>query len=96
MKNLGWNLFFALALADVVAVVMLRLGVMMKIVFAVAGLVFAILAVVMSIAGHARSRAKKQEEKAKAELATLRSQVETTPTATQAKEKRNEPPVQNT
>ena len=38
MKNLGWYLFFALLLGDIVAVVMLRLGVTLKVVVTVAAL----------------------------------------------------------
>lgn len=75
MKNLGWNLFFALLLGDVVAIVMLRLGVALGIVTTVSGLVFAILAIVLFFANNANSRAKRREEAASAKLAELESRV---------------------
>ena len=79
MKNLGWYLFFALLLGDIVAVVMLRLGVTLKVVVTVAALVSAILAVVMFFAGNARQRSKKREQEAAAKLAELQEQVEGSP-----------------
>ena len=79
MKNLGWYLFFALLLGDIVAVVMLRLGVTLKVVVTVAALVSAILAVVMFFAGNAHQRSKKREQEAAAKLAAFQEQVEGSP-----------------
>lgn len=79
MKNLGWTLFLALLLGDVVALVMLRLGVTLKVVVTVAGLVAVILAAVMFFAGNARQRSKKREQEAAAKLAELQEQVEGSP-----------------
>ncbi len=77
MKNLGWYLFFALLLGDVVAIVMLRLGVALGVVTTVAGLVFIILAIVMFFANNANRRAKKREQAASAKLAELENKVKT-------------------
>ena len=75
MKNLGWNFFFSLLLADVVAVVMLKLTVPLKIVLTVSVLVFAILAVVIFFTNSGSRRAKRREEEATARIAELESQV---------------------
>ena len=75
MKNLGWNFFFSLLLADVVAVVMLKLTVPLKIVLTVSVLVFAILAVVIFFTNSGSRRAKRREEVATARIAELESQV---------------------
>jgi Flp pilus assembly protein TadB len=79
MKNLGWTFFFALLLGDVVALVMLKLGVTLKIVTIVAGLVAIILAVVMFFAGNARERSRKREQQTAAKLAELQEQVDASP-----------------
>lgn len=79
MKNLGWYLFFALLLGDVVALVMLKLGVTLKIVVTVAGLVAAILAVVMFFAGNARERSRRREQQATAKLAELENKASEAP-----------------
>lgn len=76
MKNLGWNFFFSLLLADVVAVVMLKLTVPLKIVLTVSVLVFAILAMVIFFTNSGSRRAKRREEEATARIAELESQVQ--------------------
>ena len=79
MKNLGWNFFFSLLLADVVAVVMVKLAVPLKIVLTVSVLVFAILAVVMLLSSNGSRRAKRREEEATARIAELENQVKEGP-----------------
>lgn len=76
MKKLGWYLFFALLLGDVVALVMLRLGVALKITLTVAGVVFVILALVLLFGGNARERSRKREQQTAAKLAELQEQVD--------------------
>ena len=76
MKNLGWYLFFALLLGDVVALVMLKLSVRLGIVVTIGGLVFAILAAVLFFGGNARERSRKREQQAAAKIAELQEQVD--------------------
>ena len=78
MKNLGWNFFWALLLADAVGLIMLKLSVRLDIVLTVAAVVFAILAVVMYFGGQARKRAEKREAEANAKLAELEGKVKET------------------
>ena len=68
-------MFFALLLADVVAVVMLLLGVVMKIVITVALVVFAINAVVMALGHNSREKIRKREAEATAKIADLHDQM---------------------
>jgi membrane protein implicated in regulation of membrane protease activity len=75
MKNLGWQLFLALLLADAVALLMLKLSVAVKVTLIVAVLVFVILSAVLFFANNARQRAKKREEEANAKIAELQDQV---------------------
>jgi Flp pilus assembly protein TadB len=77
MKNLGWQLFWALLLADAVALLMIRLAVGVKVTLIIAALIFVILAAVMFFGGQARQRIKKREEEAKARLAELKEKVTT-------------------
>ena len=76
MKNLGWQLFFALLLADIVGIVMTKLHVEPKITLIVGGVVFIILVAVMFFSGNARERAKKREQQANAKIAELQEQVD--------------------
>ena len=76
MKNLGWQMFFALLIADVIAVVMFKLAVKLKIVLIVCAIVFVILAAVLFFSQNARERIKKREAKAVAKIADLQDQVE--------------------
>ena len=76
MKNIGWEMFFALLLGDVVGIVMLKLGVGLDVVLTVSGVVFAILAVVFVIGKHSRKRGEKREAQAAEKIAELQSQVE--------------------
>jgi len=76
MKNLGWNLFYSLLLGDIVALVMLRLAVPLKIVVTVAAVVFVILAVVLFFSSNARERSRKREQEAAAKIAQLQEQVD--------------------
>lgn len=75
LRNLGWQAFFSLLLADVVGVVMLWLGIGLKITLWVGALVFAILLVVMAFGLHAKMSARKREEEHVAKIAELESQV---------------------
>ncbi|MCR5445722.1 MAG: hypothetical protein K6E96_08645 [Bacteroidales bacterium] len=79
MKNLGWYLFFALLLGDLVAIAMLKLGVKLSVVVIIAGLVAAILALVLFFAGNARERSRKREQQTAAKLAELQEQVDGSP-----------------
>ncbi len=76
LKNLGWQSFFSLLLADLVGIVMLWLGIKLKITLWVAALVFAILLVVMAFGLHAKLRARKREEAAVSRVAELQKQVD--------------------
>ena len=76
MKNLGWQMFFALLIADVIAVVMFKLVVKLKIVLIVCAIVFVILAAVLFFSQNARERLKKREAQATAKIADLQDQVE--------------------
>ena len=80
MKNLGWSLFWALLLGDVVAVAMLKLSIKLGTVITVAGLVFIILAAVMFFAGNARERSRKREQEATAKLAEMQEKAGSNPT----------------
>lgn len=75
MKNLGWQLFFALLLADIVALAMLKLSVTPKITTIIALLVFVILAAVLFFGSQAHERAKKREAEANAKIAELQDQI---------------------
>lgn len=75
MKNIGWQMFLALLIADIVAVVMLALTVKLKIVIIVGLLIFAVLAIVLFFNNRSREKGKKREEAA-AKIATLQDQVE--------------------
>ncbi len=75
MKNLGWQLFWSLLLADAVALVMVKLSVAPRVIVIVAGLVFVILALVMFFTDRARQRGQKREEQANAKIAELQDQV---------------------
>ena len=68
-------MFFALLLADAVALLMLKLAVAVKVTLIVAVLVFVILAAVMFFAGQAHQRSKKREEEAKEKIAELQDAV---------------------
>ena len=69
-------MFFALLLADVIGVVMLKLGVALKIVLIICTLVFVDIAMVMAFGHHSRERGRKREEQAAAKIADLQDQVE--------------------
>ena len=85
---MGWQMFFALLLADVVALVMVKMGVPhIRTVVLVSAVVFVILAAVMVIGSRSRDRIKKREEQATARIAELESQA-----AEEAK-KKDEPAV---
>ncbi len=75
MKNLGWQMFFALLLADAVAVVMFALHVNVKIVMIVSAVVFGILAVVMAASSSSREKGRRREAEAAAKIAELQDQV---------------------
>lgn len=75
LKNLGWQSFFSLLLADVVAVVMLMLGIGLKTTIVVSALVFVILLVVTAFGLHTKLRARQREEQHVAKIAELESQV---------------------
>lgn len=76
MKNLGWQMFFALLLADLIGLVMLKLHVVMKTTLIVAVAVFIVIALVMFFGHTARQRLKKREKEAAAKIADLQDQVE--------------------
>lgn len=76
LKNLGWQSFFSLLLADLVGVVMLWMGIGLKVTLWVASLVFVILLVVMAFGLHAKLRARKREEVAVSKAAELQEQVD--------------------
>ena len=76
MKNLGWQMFFALLLADVVGLIMIKLAVALKIILIVCAIVFVILAAVMFFSHNSRERVKKREQEAVAKIADLQDQVE--------------------
>ncbi len=76
MKNIGWQMFLALLIADIIAVVMLALTVKLKIVIIVGLLIFAVLAIVLFFNNRSREKGKKREEEAAAKIATLQDQVE--------------------
>ena len=75
MKNLGWQMFFALLLADVVAVIMLKLAVAVKVVITVALVVFVIIAAVMALGHNSREKIRKREAEAAAKIADLRDKM---------------------
>lgn len=75
MKNLGWQMFFALLLADAVAVVMFALHVNVKIVIIVSAVVFGILAAVMAASSSSREKGRRREAEAAAKIAELQDQV---------------------
>ena len=70
-------MFFALLLADVIGLVMLKLGVVLKIAIIICALVFAVIAAVMFFGHNSRERGRKREEQAAAKIADLQDQVET-------------------
>ena len=72
-------MFFALLLADVVGVVMLKLTVALNITMIVCSVVFVILAIVMFFGHNAKERIRKREAEANAKLAKLQDQVSNTP-----------------
>ena len=72
-------MFFALLLADIVGIVMMKLHVAPRITLIVGGLVFVILAVVLFFGGNARDRAQKREAEANAKIAELQEQVDGSP-----------------
>ncbi|MBR6292593.1 MAG: hypothetical protein IKR33_07315 [Bacteroidales bacterium] len=76
MKNMGWQFFFALLLADIIGIVMLALSVKLKIVLIVSAIIFVVLAVVLFFGSNARERIKKREQQAVAKIADLQDQVE--------------------
>ena len=76
MKNMGWQFFFALLLADIIGIVMLALSVKLKIVLFVSAIIFVVLAVVLFFGSNARERIKKREQQAVAKIADLQDQVE--------------------
>ena len=76
MKNLGWHMFFALLLADIIGVIMLKLAVTLKIILIVCSIVFVILAAIMFFGHNAKERIKKREAEATAKIAELQDQVE--------------------
>lgn len=76
MKNLGWQFFFALLIADVIGVIMLGLSVKLKIVLIVSAIVFVVLALVLFFGQNSRERIKKREQQAVAKIADLQDQVE--------------------
>ena len=76
MKNLGWQLFIALLLADIIAFLMLKLMVRLQTVLIIGGIVFVILSLVFFFGQNARQRIKKREEQAVAKIADLQDQVE--------------------
>ncbi len=69
-------MFFALLIADIIAVVMFKLAVKLKIVLIVCAIVFVILAAVLFFSQNARDRLKKREQQAAAKIADLQDQVE--------------------
>ncbi|MBR1784110.1 MAG: hypothetical protein IJ760_01565 [Bacteroidales bacterium] len=80
MRNTGWSFFFALLLGDVVALVMLKLGVELNTVIVVAGLVFALLALVLALGARRSNRIKRREQEAMAKIAELEEKVNGTAT----------------
>jgi len=76
MKNLGWQMFFALLLADIIGIIMLELTVPLKIILIVCGIIFVVLALILFFGHNSRERIKKREEKAVAKIADLQDQVE--------------------
>ncbi len=69
-------MFFALLLADIIGIAMLKLGVVLKIALIVCALVFVVLAIVMFFSNNSRERGRKREEQAAAKIADLQDQVE--------------------
>ena len=71
-------MFFALLIADVIALVMLILNHVkqLKIVLIVGAIVFVVLAAVLFFSQNARERIKKREAKAVAKIADLQDQVD--------------------
>lgn len=76
MKNLGWHFFLALLIADILALLMIKLMVPLKSVLIVCGIVFVLLALVFFFGHNAQQRNRKREEQAAAKIADLQDQVE--------------------
>ena len=76
MKNLGWQMFFALLLADILGVIMLKLAVTLKIILIVCGIVFVILAATLFFGHKAKERIKKREAEATAIIAELQDKMD--------------------
>jgi len=76
MKNLGWQMFFALLVADIIGIIMLKLAVSLSNIMIVCGIIFVILAIVLFFGHKSVERIKKREEKAVAKIADLQDQVE--------------------
>ena len=76
MKNLGWQMFFSLLLADVIGVIMLELGAKLKLVLIIGAIIFVVLALVLFFGQNSRERIKKREQQAVAKSADLQDQVE--------------------
>ena len=76
MKNMGWQFFFALLLADVIGVIMLSLNVHLKTVLIVGAIIFVVLAMVLFFSNNSHERLKKREQQAVAKIADLQDQVE--------------------
>jgi len=71
-------MFFALLLADIIALIMLKLAVVLKTVVIVCGIVFAVMALVFFFGHNARQRIRKREENAKVRIAELQDQIKDT------------------
>lgn len=76
MKDLGWYLFLSLFLADIIAIIMIKLGIKLGAVIAIGAIVFIVLSAVMYFGDRARKRAEKREAEANAKIAELQEQVD--------------------
>lgn len=76
MKELGWYFFFALLLADVLAIAMIKLMVSIRVATIIAGIVFVLLAIIFVVGHNGRKRLKQREAQAVAKIAELQDQME--------------------